>query len=620
MNASLSARSGVSSGSEPGVPPPAFAIARSEASEPSFSNLLAAIRKGRPPSRLIAVALVASLFEVGSALAFPVVTRNLLDQIDTLDVSVGGLVRNSNVQLLTSVLILGAIAGGFSTYLLARAGLITVANLRQLLVQSLLAKSICYFDRHQSGEHASRITNDANAIANLVTRDLQHLIGGVLLMLGSAVVLSILDMELTLTVFGIVMAAFLLMAPILARMSNLTANMNDRSAALTGMLARTFSEIRLVKAFNAERLEADRSRTQVQALLDYGTKAAQVEASLQPMMSLALTLSIVAIFVYGGARVAVGTLSAGTLTAFILYIFNIVAPMAQLSMFFSNLQSAKGASLRIGEILSGIGDERGPVAPVHPDGVASIKPAQLLIFDGVELTYEAGRQPALSIDHLAVPARQSMAIIGPSGGGKSTLFSLIERFYTPTKGRIAWGDCDIGALPMAAWRAAIGYVPQSTILMDGSVRENLTYGMRREIGLEELEAVAEAAHCLDFIRAMPDGFETYVGNGGGALSGGQRQRIAIARMFLRDPHILLLDEATSSLDGESESIVLRAMSGLMAGRTTLVITHRWSTIEQVDQIAVIEAGQLTEVGSAAEVMRNSSYCNRVRASARFIQS
>ncbi len=579
---------------------------------PRFAELVAVIRKGCPPIPLIAAALVVSLLEVASTLAFPVITRDLIDRIASLDMSVQGLAGNPQIQLLIGILVLGALAGGVSTFLLARAGVVMMSNLRVLLIRKLLAQPVAYFDRHQSGEHASRVTKDADSIANLVTTDLQHLVTGVLLMIGSAVVLSLLDLKLTLTVFGIVLAAFVIMAPILAGMAKLTINVNDRSAALTGALARTFSEIRLVKAFTAEPSELERSKTEVSHLYRYSLKSAKIQASLQPMMSLALTLSILAIFVYGGGRVAMGTLSTGTLTAFILYIFNIVAPLIQLSVFLSNLQAAKGASLRIADILSQPGEDYVWELP------ASLMPAKLeqshdLTFEGVRLTYEASNRTALSIDHLVVPANRRLAIIGPSGSGKTTILSLIERFYLPTHGKILWGDLDIAQVPLSLWRSLIGYVPQSTVLMGGTVRDNIGYGLTREVGTEELEAAAEAANCIDFIREMPDGFDSQVGDGGNSLSGGQRQRIAIARLFLRNPRILLMDEATASLDGESEAIVLAAVAKLMAGRTALVVTHRWATIQNVDLIAVVEGGEVREFGSASDMIRNSSYCNRVRA-------
>jgi ATP-binding cassette subfamily B protein AbcA/BmrA len=579
--------------------------------EPSLRHLAEVVRTGRPPMGLILVAVTVSLLEIGSTLAFPVITRALIDGLGSVEMTPAGLLGDIRVQMLLAVLLIGAFAGAIAAYLLAKAGLAMGQRLKLRLVEKLLALPVSYFDERQSGEHASRITKDTDVVSGLVTMDFQHLVSGTLLMIGSAVILSMLDVHLALTVFGIIIGAFLLMVPVLAGMAKITLALNDRAASLTGILSRTFGEIRLVKAFGAEGAEQARSEQEIAGLYRHGLAAARIQASLQPMVSLALTLAVLAIFTYGGARVAMGTLSTGTLTAFVLYIFNIVAPLIQLSMFFSHLQSAKGASLRISAILAsrnevtGVGFAvAGPVeAPASAD----------LAFHGVQLVYGGRDRAAFNIEHLVIPARSSVAIVGPSGAGKTSLFSLIERFYAPTEGMVSWDGVDIASLPLVEWRRMLGYVPQSPRLMAGTVRENIAYGLPAGVDPAAVAAAAEAANCLDFIAEMPGGLDGQVGDGGSYLSGGQRQRVAIARMFLRNPSILMMDEATSSLDGESEAIVLNALQRLMIGRTALVITHRWLTLHKVDYVAVIEAGELREFGRTADVISQSAYCKRVRA-------
>lgn len=579
--------------------------------KPQYRQLAKVVRLGAPPFPLIAAAVIISLLEIGSTLAFPVLTKELIDGMASIEMTPEGLVSDTRIQLLVAVLIVGAGAGAVASYLLAKAGLALSARLKSRLIDKMLKLPVAYFDRRQSGEHASRITKDVEVVATLITADVQHLVGGALLLVGSAIVLSLLDWQLTLTVFGVILVAFLLMAPILAGLSQITLRLNNRNAALTGLLARIFSEIRLVKAFTAEEVELARGEQEIAALRHHGLKAAAVQASLQPMVSLALTLAVLVIFTYGGARVAAGTLSAGTLTAFVLYIFNIVAPLIQLSMFFAHLQEAKGASLEIHSILTSSEEEASPRA-VYPVPVRTAA-AEDLSFDKVELAYGGDDRPQLRLESLIIPAATSVAIVGPSGAGKTSLFSLLQRFYAPTGGRISWGGTDVRHFPIHQWRQMLGYVPQSPTLIAGTVRDNITYGLSGEIDPKLVEVAAEEAQCTDFIAALPNGLESQVGDGGVLLSGGQRQRIAIARMFLRDPALLLLDEATSSLDGESEALVLQALRKLMQGRTSMVITHRWHILSHVDHIAVIEDGELRDFGTAAAILENSPYCRRILA-------
>lgn len=577
--------------------------------EPRLGDLVQVVRSANPPFRLIGIALAVSLVDIAATLAFPLLTKQLIDSLSSAAATPMSMISNPQVHLLLLILACGALAGAVSGFLLSKAGLIISGNLKSRLAGTLFRQKVEYFDARQSGEHVSRVTTDAGTISKLLTKDFHGLVVGALLLSGSAVVLSLLDFRLAIVIFAIVVSAFAAMAPVLMKMAGITRSINDGNAKLSATLARTFGEIRLVKAYSAETAEQERSDSHIWELYRSNLRAAKVQAALAPITSVALTFGMLAIFTYGGARVALGTLTIGTLTAFILYIFNIVAPLIQLSMFFAGLSAAKGASQRIQEIFS---------KPVEKDLSPAAAPLPLrssdrgLSFSNVELRYAGAEMPSLRIGDLTIPEGRSTAIIGPSGSGKSSIVSLLERFYEPTSGSIHWRGADIRDIPLRAWRSSLGYVAQNSPLMAGTIRENIAYG-ERDPQEARILAAAEAANCMDFISVLRDGLDTDVGEAGIKLSGGQRQRIAIARIFMRDPELLLLDEATSSLDVEGEGAVLNALRRLMVGRTTVLITHRLSTLSDVDHIAIVEAGQLVEFGSREHVMQNSDYYRRVQA-------
>lgn len=297
---------------------------------------------------------------------------------------------------------------------------------------------------------------------------------------------------------------------------------------------------------------------------------------------------LVAIIGYGGVRVSSGELTAGDMVAFILYLIQIIMPMTQLTMFFTQLQKAMGATERISALLE--------YEEEHIDeGLTVEKVDQPIYVKNVDFSY--GEEPILSNINFTIEPGKVTAIVGPSGGGKTTTFSLLERYYQPTNGSITLGDIPIETFSLHSWRSQIGYVAQESALLSGTIRENICYGIDREVQDDELEKVAKMAYADQFINELPDKFDTEVGERGIKLSGGQRQRISIARALLRNPQILMLDEATSSLDSKSEIYVQKALDNLMQGRTTLVIAHRLSTVVDADQILFMEKGHITGCGT-----------------------
>src|SRR5699024_2280739 len=377
------------------------------------------------------------------------------------------------------------------------------------------------------------------------------------------------------------------MIPLGRKMAKKSRGLQDETSIFTRNIQKKLSEIRVMKASNAKKNGGRKGIAGIKSLLGFGLKEARIFAFIAPLMHLVIMVVIVMIIGYGGIRVASGTMSTGSLVAFLLYLFQIIMPITTFAMFFTQLQKAKGATERIISILE-LPLEEGQ------DGLDIDIANKTLHVNDVSFAYTANELVLQNVSFTAEPG-EMVAFAGPSGGGKTTIFGLLERFYEPCSGEIRIGNTSIKKLSIQSWRSQIGYVPQESAMMTGTIRENLCYGLEdwNEISDNRLWEVAEMAYAAQFIKSFPDGLDTEIGERGIKLSGGQRQRIAIARAFLRDPNILLMDEATASLDSQSEKVVQQALEKLMKRRTTFVIAHRLSTIVDADKILFIENGRIT---------------------------
>jgi ATP-binding cassette, subfamily B, bacterial AbcA/BmrA len=547
---------------------------------------LALVKETNPPRRIMIMALLMSLLTTGVGFAVPLFTKRLVDGFS------GQSFTGGQIAILIAAFVLQALASGLSIYLLARLGHHVVAKLRERLWDKLLRLTIRFHHNNDTGETLSRVTNDTAIVKDLITEHLTRFVTGIISIVGSIIILLILDWKMTIVMLLAVPVAIIIIMVLGRQMYRVSKMMQEETAKFTAVLNQVLPEMKLVKASNAEHVEQERGNKGIRTLFTYGLKEAKIQALLSPLMLFIMMLLLVTIIGYGGVRVASGALSAGDMVAFILYLFQIIMPMTQLSMFFTHLQKAMGATERIYDVLGEEteDEEKGkPITRVDGD----------LHIDEVSFAYQA--EEVLHSLSFTAPAGKVTAIAGPSGGGKSTLFGLLERYYEPTNGVIRLGAEQISNFKLQDWRRQIGYVAQETALLSGTIRDNICYGLEREIPQTELERVSEMAYAKQFIEELPDGFETKVGERGVKLSGGQRQRIAIARALLRDPQILMLDEATSSLDSSSEVYVHRALQNLMKNRTTFVIAHRLSTIVDADQIVFIEKGRITGIGTHEEL-------------------
>lgn len=598
-----------------------------------WQEFLRMLRSAVPGKGLFAAAIILSVLEAGGGLIVPLFTRDLIDQFAASGLDIGVIIW------LIAAFFVQAAAGGFSYYFMTYIGEMFVRNVRSRLWNHILKLKVSYFDKHESGELISRVTQDTNTLKTLVTNHLVSSISGILSIIGALVILFLIDWKMTLIMLSAVPISMLILMPLGRLVYKISLQMQDELAAFSAGLGRVLSDIRLVKSHNAQPVERERGEQKIASLFRFGMREARIQAFVSPLMTTVIMAVLVVLIGYGGARVSAGDLSAGTLVAVIIYMFQVVVPFSMLAQFFTAFQKAMGATERIQELLRTDPEQstgriqqnqqnqqdqqndepdrqeldrqsKPDFANVltlsaeweqSEDASYQVDWNQPIHFQDVSFGY--GQEDEVLRDlNFTIEPGQTVAFVGPSGAGKTTIFSLLERFYETSAGSILLGEQNIEQIPLHAWREGIGYVLQESPVMSGSIRSNITYGLTRPVTDEEVREAARLANAAAFIEQLPSGYDTEVGERGIKLSGGQRQRIAIARALLRDPKLLLLDEATSNLDSESEALVQEALQNLMQGRTTLIIAHRLSTVVDADHIIFLEDGTVTGQGTHSQLI------------------
>ncbi len=539
------------------------------------------------PWRIVA-ALVALICAAGAQLLIPYAFRNVIDTMSK---------PNSDVdhwfRFLLIIAVTMGISAAFRFYFVSWLGERVVADVRIAVQSNLLRLSPSYFEENRPAEITSRITTDTTVIEQVVGTTVSVALRNSAVGVGGAIYLFFLSAKLA----GLLLLAIpVIILPVVfigRRLRKLSRASQDRIADIGTVIDEVLGAMMIVQAFGQEKREEARFGTAVQSGFNTAQRRILLRAFMTAIIISLIFGSFASLLWKGASDVQAGTMTGGTLAAFVLAGIFVAASFGALTEVYGDFVRASGAASRLGELLS---EQPGIAAPAHPTALP--EPAQgRVTFDHITFNYPTRPDTSALRDFsLDIAQGETVAVVGPSGAGKTTLFQLIQRFYDPAEGEVRVDGVALRQADPAAVRARIAMVPQETVIFAASARDNLRYG-RWEADDAALWAAAEAANAAEFLRKLPDGLDTYMGEGGARLSGGQRQRMAIARAILRDAPILLLDEATSALDAESERLVQDALERLMSNRTTIVIAHRLATVRAADRIIVMDEGRIVEQGT-----------------------
>lgn len=541
----------------------------------------------KPYSLLIISALACTILASAVNLYLPKIIGEVIDQVlATKDTDTLNLIA---VTVLVLIVIQGIAMYG-QTYLMAFSSQKIIIDIRRDLYQHLQKLSIAFFEKRSVGTIMSYVTNDVAALQTALVNNVIDFVNYSVTLAGSILLLLYIDWKLSLLMF--------LTFPLILYTINISGQkmriksrtLQERAADITAFLQETILAVSVIKSFARESYELERFDYENSRNFQAQMKIVQVMAVITPIINILSTIGITAIIWFGGHEVISGHLTSGALISFLVYVINLPTPVKRLSNIYADIQRALAAAQRIFEVLD--------IEPEIKDleGAKELGPvAGYVTFQNVSFAYNPGKPVVADMSFEARPG-ELIAIVGPSGAGKTTVVNLIPRFYDPVAGSIRIDNIDIQAVTLQSLRAQVGIVPQETILFSGTIFQNIIYG-NLEAVKEEVIAAAKVANAHNFIMEMADGYETPVGERGAQLSGGQRQRIAIARAVLKNPRILILDEATSALDTESELLVQQALDRLMIGRTSFVIAHRLATVQRAHLILVMENGKIVEHGN-----------------------
>ncbi len=537
-------------------------------------------------------AAICTAIAAGGTAYLPWIIKDMVDQV----------LKEKNTEMLNYIVIsiivvfiIRGIAFYGQSYLMNYVGQRVIIDIRKAVFEKLQRLSLDFYDKNKTGTIMSYVTNDVNALQSAMVENVVEMVTESVILIASIVMMIYLDWRLFLVTFSTFPVVLLFIDQFGKRIRKSGSRIQEATADITSVLQETVSSARVIKSFVREEYEINRFDKENMNNFRANMKYAQLSATLTPTIEFVAAVGVTIILWYGGNSVIDGTITAGSLVAFLTYAVNISNPIKRLSRVIGNIQRAMAAAQRVFDVLD------------LPESIKNLPEAKVLptvkgqvSFNNVSFSYNPGEQVLNNVSFSVKPG-EMIAFVGPSGAGKSTVASLLPRFYDVTDGSITIDGNDIRHVTLDSLREQVGIVPQETVLFNGSVYDNILYG-RLDATQEEVEAAAKAANAHNFIMDLPKGYQTMLGDRGVNISGGQRQRISIARAILKNPQILILDEATSALDTESERVVQEALDRLMIGRTSFVIAHRLSTIKNADKIMVLEKGTLAEMGTHEELM------------------
>ncbi len=544
--------------------------------------------------KVLTGALLSMFMMTLASLAGPFLIKTAVDEY----------IMKGDLEGLTWIFLLMILAYGaywlfsyFQTYLSNWIGHTIVGDIREDLYGHIQKQSIDFFNERATGDIMARVTHDVNSISDLLSTGFVHLLSDLFTLVGIVVIMLLLDFRLAMVSFLTIPFIFFVVYYLGKRMRNAYREVRERLAELNADVEQDLSGIRLIQALNREAINTGEFSKLSWKNLKANLKAASYFSLLFPIMTLSQVVGEALVLGYGGWRVVQGAVTLGVLLAFMGYVRRFFGPLADLSQVYNRYQSASASLDRIYEYMSIEPSIKEPEEPVHREDIRGD-----VEFKDVNFGYED--ETIIEDLDLKIEAGEILAVVGPTGAGKTTIVNLLTRLYDVDSGMITVDGVDLRRYSIRALRKMISVVPQNVFLFDTSIKENIRFGKPRAKD-DEIVKVAIEIHAHDFIKDLPEGYETRVGEGGVKLSGGQKQLVSFARAMLADPNILILDEATSSVDAYTEALVQEAMDRLLEGRTVLMIAHRFATLEKSDRIAVLEDGRVSDIGSHDELMEKS---------------
>ena len=546
----------------------------------------------KPYMHRLIFAMFCTIMAAAGNLYIPWIIKDMIDEVLA---DKNGTMLNWIAASIIAIFVVRGLFWYGQNYLMSYVGQSVIIDIRAAVFKKLQRLSVSFYDKNKTGTIMSYVTNDVNALQSAMVENTIEMITEGFILIGSVVAMIYLDWRLTLFTVCTFPVVLWFMEFFGKKIRKTGGRIQECAADITSVLQESVASARVIKSFVREDYEVDRFDVENRANFRANMKNAQLMATLTPVVELVAAIGVTMIIWYGGNNVINGTITAGSLVAFLTYAVNISNPIKRLTRVIGNIQKALAAAQRVFMIID------------MPEEIAESRDAKQLPevsgkveFQNVSFAYDDKGNVITDLSFSVKPG-EVIAIVGPSGAGKSTIANLLPRFYDVNKGDIKIDGHSVREVTLDSLREQVGIVPQETMLFNGSVYNNILYG-RLDATKEEIEAAAKAANAHDFIMQLTDGYETKLGDRGVNLSGGQRQRIAIARAILKNPRILILDEATSALDTESERVVQEALDRLMVGRTSFVIAHRLSTVKNADKILVLEKGNLVESGTHDELL------------------
>ncbi|MCO4327805.1 ABC transporter ATP-binding protein/permease [Staphylococcus agnetis] len=542
------------------------------------------------PKRPLLIAILISSLGSLSGLLIPYFAGNFVDDFvaSELDFNL--------ILYLAGIFFVSTLLSGFGLFLLNKIGEDITYSLRNVLSSHIIRLQVSFFDSNETGNLVSRLLDDASVVSQFLTQKLPSLFPSILVLLGSFFMLFIIDWKTTILTFLLIPTLLLIMTPLSKKIQKISIFTQARLADFSSNLSRVFSEIRLLKTSCTEIDELDKIKKNLDDIYAQGIKKAKISSIIQPISAFLILITVGTILVYGGIRVSNGDITTGNLISMIFYVVQLSGPLAVLASVMTDYQLANGASIRLVEILN-----ETPEYLTSTDHNIMIK-EENIHFKNVCLKYD--NELVLKNISFTIPSKKTTAIVGPSGSGKSTILNALARLYPIESGSILIGEHSIYDIALENWRSEVGYIMQKYNLMNGTVRDNILYGIKRAVTEKEITLITKIANCYDFIKELEFGFDTYVGEKGVKLSGGEAQRINIARTFLKNPSLIFLDEATANLDSENEQFIYQCLNNLSQSCTTVIVAHRLSTIQSADNIIFLDNGCITGQGSHLELMEN----------------